>query len=84
MAWEWQPDGLAAGDFDTVQAAADALGSSARRTFAQYDQLAQRHVMLSCIGPLQERMLTEGAESIAAGKPWSGRCAGVRVTLSPR
>ena len=84
MAWHWNPDGIAAGDFDTIQDAVDGLGASARRTYHRYDQLAQRHTMLACIAPLQERMLTEGAESIAAGESWSGHCGGVQVTLSPR
>lgn len=84
MRWEWEPDGIAAGDFDSVQAAADGLGKSARRTYEHYDQHVQRHAMIACITPLQEQMLTEGAESIAVGESWSGKCGGVTVTLSPR
>jgi hypothetical protein len=83
MCWEWQPDGIAAGDFDTVQAAAEGLGVSARRTYERYDEHAQGQVLLACIAPLQEQMLSDGAESIAAGRSWSGRCGGVKVYLSP-
>lgn len=84
MAWDWKPDGMAGGDFDTIEDAAIGLRESACRIYHRYDQHAQRHVMLACIAPLQERMLSEGAQSIAAGRSWSGKCGGVHVTLSPR
>lgn len=84
MCWHWDPDGVATADFDTIEAAADALAGSARRTYHRYDQHPQRDTMLACITPLTERMLSEGAARITAGESWSGRCGGVQVTLSPR
>ena len=83
MAWEWEPDGMAAGDFDSVEAAAVSLADSARRMYNRYEY-AQRDAMLSCVIPLQNRMRSDGAAAVAAGQSWSSRCGGVRVSLSPR